>query len=89
MKESVLLRIFPWVSLVSLFLYFPVRDSIQSPANRWLWMGLVLAILILEPVYRWFQKKIFKKNGILIYLPAWVLLLSESIISECFWKNLH
>lgn len=57
MKESVLLRIFPWVSLVSLFLYFPVRDSIQSPANRWLWMGLVLAILILEPVYRWFQKK--------------------------------
>ncbi|AXR60094.1 Gldg family protein [Leptospira mayottensis] len=57
MKESVLLRIFPWVSLVSLFLYFPVRDSIQSSVNHWLWMGLVLAILILEPVYRWFQKK--------------------------------
>lgn len=57
MKESVLLRIFPWVSLVSLFLYFPVRDSIQLPVNRWLWMGLVLAVLILEPVYRWFRKK--------------------------------
>ncbi|EQA60480.1 Gldg family protein [Leptospira alexanderi] len=57
MKESVLLRIFPWVSLVSLFLYFPVRDSIQSPVNRWLWMGLVLVILILEPAYRWFRKK--------------------------------
>ncbi len=57
MKESALLRIFPWVSLASLFLYFPVRDSIQMPANRWLWMGFVLTILILEPAYRWFQKK--------------------------------
>ncbi|EMY77016.1 putative membrane protein [Leptospira weilii serovar Ranarum str. ICFT] len=56
-KESVLLRIFPWVSLASLFLYFPVRDSIQLPASRWLWAGFVLTILILEPAYRWFQKK--------------------------------
>ncbi|EMI71548.1 hypothetical protein LEP1GSC072_2674 [Leptospira noguchii str. Bonito] len=52
-----MLRIFPWVSLASLFLYFPVRDSIQLPASRWLWLGFVLAILILEPAYRWLQKK--------------------------------
>lgn len=62
MKESVLLRIFPWVSLASLFLYFPVRDSIQLPANRWLWMGFVLTVLIFEPAYRWFQKKNIKEE---------------------------
>ncbi|EMS86316.1 Gldg family protein [Leptospira noguchii] len=55
--KTILLRIFPWVSLASLFLYFPVRDSIQLPASRWLWLGFVLAILILEPAYRWLQKK--------------------------------
>ncbi|MGQ2865037.1 hypothetical protein ACT532_01390 [Leptospira interrogans] len=55
--KTILLRIFPWVSLASLFLYFPVRDSIQLPTNRWLWLGFVLVILILEPAYRWFQKK--------------------------------
>ncbi|WP_078131454.1 Gldg family protein [Leptospira kirschneri] len=55
--KTVLLRIFPWVSLASLFLYFPVRDSIQLPSGRWLWLGFVLAVLILEPAYRWFQKK--------------------------------
>ncbi|MCG6162257.1 hypothetical protein LFX13_18715, partial [Leptospira bandrabouensis] len=77
-KESVLLRIFPWVSLASLFLYFPVRDSIQLPANRWLWLGFVLAILILEPAYRWIQKKNIQEEWN-SYIAAGLGLLSFGI----------
>ncbi|MBW0432966.1 Gldg family protein [Leptospira yasudae] len=77
-KESVLLRIFPWVSLAFLLLYFPVRDSIQLPANRWLWLGFVLAILILEPGYRWFQKKNIQEEWN-SYIAAGLGLLSFGI----------
>lgn len=77
-KESVLLRIFPWVSLASLFLYFPVRDSIQLPANRLLWMGFVLAILIIEPGFRWFQKKNIKEEWN-SYIAAGLGLISFAI----------
>ncbi|MDV6236104.1 Gldg family protein [Leptospira ellisii] len=62
MKESVLLRIFPWVSLAALFLYFPVRDSILASGTKWVWFGFVFAILVLEPGYRYLRKKNIKEE---------------------------
>ncbi|MBM9576602.1 Gldg family protein [Leptospira sp. 201903070] len=78
MKESILFRIFPWISLASLFLYFPVRDSIQTPGTRWLWLGFVLAVLVLEPVFRFVRKKNVREEWN-SYLSAGLGLLAFAI----------
>lgn len=78
MKESILIRILPWVSLASLFLYFPIRDSIQSSGTRWLWLGIVLAVLVLEPVLRFIRKKNIKEEWN-SYLSAGLGLLAFGI----------
>ncbi|XDD50097.1 Gldg family protein [Leptospira sp. WS92.C1] len=78
MKESILLRIFPWISLTALYLYFPVRDSILTPGTRLFWMGFVLAILILEPAYRYVQKKNIREEWN-SYLSAGLGLLTFGI----------
>lgn len=78
MKESILIRILPWISLASLFLYFPVRDSIQTPGTRWLWFGFVLAVLVLEPVFRFIRKKNIKEEWN-SYLSAGLGLLAFGI----------
>ncbi|TGM53510.1 Gldg family protein [Leptospira adleri] len=78
MNESVLFRILPWISLASLFLYFPVRDSIQTPGARWLWLGFVFAVLILEPGFRFVRKKNIKEEWN-SYLSAGLGLLAFGI----------
>ncbi|WP_246047277.1 Gldg family protein [Leptospira ognonensis] len=45
-------RVFPFLSVLSLYLFFLIDGMVTDPAKRWLWLGIIALFILSDVIYR-------------------------------------